>query len=190
MWECHVTSYPGKIRQHEQEIEACMVCQETSTSRNMRWYVGFQLKYAFNKYIARKSFSEACGLSPHFRSRISVLMIKVTTTKLIFGGHQLFFVGPLILLFWTLCEVCPRFQSQGASRCLCASLPLCNGILKFTSSATPADFLKASMAAEPFPNKLIMTSIKINADNESGNEKFPGNVTHIIIISWLINVRR
>ena len=46
-----------------------------------------------------------------------------------------FFVGPLIPLFWTPGDVCPGFQIQGAA---------CNGI-RFTSGATPANFLTASM---------------------------------------------
>ena len=33
---------------------------------------------------------------------------------------------------------------------LCVSLPVCNGLLRFTSDATPADVLVASMATELF----------------------------------------
>ena len=35
--------------------------------------------------------------------------------KVIFGGHEVLFVGPLIPLFWTSGDVCPGFQSQGGS---------------------------------------------------------------------------
>ena len=47
-------------------------------------------------------------------------------------------MGPLIFLFWTSGEVCPRFQSQGRSTHLHALSPLHNGILRFTSGAIPA----------------------------------------------------
>ena len=57
---------------------------------------------------------------------------------LIFGGYQSFFwVGPLILLFWT---------SDLGFRSLTCFLPACNGFLRFTSGVAPA----ASMAVEPF----------------------------------------
>ena len=49
------------------------------------------------------------------------------------------FVGSLMPLFWTSGNVCPGFQSQGGSPGLCALLPACNGILRFTSGAIPAD---------------------------------------------------
>ena len=47
-------------------------------------------------------------------------------------------MGPLIPLFWTSRDVCPGFQSQGGFPCLCASSPVHNRFLRFTSSATPA----------------------------------------------------
>ena len=77
----------------------------------------------------------------------------------------------------------PGFQSQGGCPCLCVSLPLFNGILRFTSGAIPTDLLAANLAAETFLKKLILTCTQISADIKSENEKFPGNVTHIIIIS-------
>ena len=40
------------------------------------------------------------------------------------------------------------FQNQGGSPCLLGLSLVCNGFLRFTSSATPADLLAASMAAE------------------------------------------
>ena len=58
------------------------------------------------------------------------------------------FVGPLIPLFWTSGDVCPGFQSQVGSPCLHASLPKCTRILRFTSGATPAEVLAASMACQ------------------------------------------
>ena len=41
----------------------------------------------------------------------------------------------------------PGFQCQGRSPRLHASSPVCNGTLRFISSATPADILAPSMAA-------------------------------------------
>ena len=119
-------------------------------------------------------------------------MVKVTTTKLIvfclhlsFGGHKSFLWGHWYSCFGLLVKsaLAPGFQSQGGCPCLCASLPLCNGILRFTSGAIPTDLLAANLAAEPFLKKLILTCTQISADIKSENEKFPGNVTHIIIIS-------
>ena len=40
-----------------------------------------------------------------------------------------------------------------------ASSPACNRILRFTSGATPADLLVASMVAKPFPSTYFQTSI-------------------------------
>ena len=68
-------------------------------------------------------------------------------------------MGTLIPLFWTSDDVRPRFQSQGGSPPLPASLPVCNRILRFTSGATPADLLMVRMAAEPFRSTYLLTSI-------------------------------
>ena len=46
-------------------------------------------------------------------------------------------------------DFCHGFQSQGASPCLHALFPACNGFLRFTSGATLADLLAANMAVEP-----------------------------------------
>ena len=59
------------------------------------------------------------------------------------------FVGLLINLSWTSSDVCPGFWSQWI-RCLSGASPACNGFLRFTSGATPADLMMASMVAEPF----------------------------------------
>ena len=56
-------------------------------------------------------------------------------------------MGPLIPLFWTSGDICPGFQSQGEPLALCAPSPVHNGFLRFTSGATPADLLRASIAA-------------------------------------------
>ena len=56
----------------------------------------------------------------------------------IFCRTQVLFVGPLIPLFWTSGDICPGFQSQGGFPCLCASSPVYNRFLRFTSGATPA----------------------------------------------------
>ena len=63
------------------------------------------------------------------------------------------FLGPLITLFWPSGDFCPRFQSR-----LLALSPACNRILRFTSGATPADLLGASMAAESFSSTYLQTS--------------------------------
>ena len=42
---------------------------------------------------------------------------------------------------------------------LCALLPACNRILRFTWGVTPADLLVASMASKPFPSTYLYTSI-------------------------------
>ena len=59
------------------------------------------------------------------------------------------FVWPLMPLFWTSGDACPGFESQGGSPHLLASLPVCNGFLRFTPGATPADLLAARMAGKP-----------------------------------------
>ena len=48
---------------------------------------------------------------------------------------------PLIPLFWTSCEVCPGFGSQGGSPRLRALSPACNGFLRLASGEEPADLL-------------------------------------------------
>ena len=57
-----------------------------------------------------------------------------------------FFVEPLIALFWNSGVICPGFQSQDEFPWLCALLLVHNGITRFTSGATPAGILAASMA--------------------------------------------
>ena len=42
---------------------------------------------------------------------------------------------------------------------VCALSPACNGFLRFTSGATPADLLVVSMTAEPFLSTHWHTSI-------------------------------
>ena len=53
----------------------------------------------------------------------------------------------------------PGFKSQGGFPHLCALSPACNGILRFTSGATPADLLLASMAAKLLRSTYSPTSI-------------------------------
>ena len=55
-------------------------------------------------------------------------------------------MGPLIPLFRTSGDVCPGFQSQGGLACMLSCLAL---FLRYTSGATPADLLMASMVAKP-----------------------------------------
>ena len=66
-----------------------------------------------------------------------------------FWRTQVLFVGPLIPMFWTSVDVCPRFQSQRWIPCLHAFSPVVT--LRFTSGVTPADCVDAdSLAVEPF----------------------------------------
>ena len=67
-------------------------------------------------------------------------------------------MGTLIPLFWTSGDVSPGCQSQGEFFCLHALLPVCKGFLRFTSGATPADHLTASMVTEPFRSTHLRTS--------------------------------
>ena len=60
------------------------------------------------------------------------------------------FVGPLISLFWTSGDVCTVLRSHGGFPPLHGSLPIYNGFFGFTSGATSADRLAASMMAEFF----------------------------------------
>ena len=64
-----------------------------------------------------------------------------------------FFVQPLIPLFWTSGDISPEFQNQSRSP------PSCIGILRFTSGATPAHLLAASMAVEPVTSTYLWTII-------------------------------
>ena len=59
-------------------------------------------------------------------------------------------MGPLVPKFLTPGDVCPGFKSHSGFPHLGPLSPVCKGILKFTSGMTPADFLAASMAADPF----------------------------------------
>ena len=69
---------------------------------------------------------------------------------LIFWGQTSFLWGHLYPLFWTCGDFFPMFQSQGGFLYLCASSPVHNKFLRFTSGATPADLYAACMAAEAF----------------------------------------
>ena len=57
-------------------------------------------------------------------------------------------------VFWLLVMFALGFKA-----CLCALLPAHNRILRFTSGATPADLLAASMAAKLFSPIYLWTSI-------------------------------
>ena len=63
-----------------------------------------------------------------------------------FWKTPVLFMWPLIPMFRISGGVCPGFQSQRGSPRLCALSPAHIGILRFTSGATPADLLAASMA--------------------------------------------
>ena len=48
---------------------------------------------------------------------------------------------------------------------MCASSPTCNGFLRFTSGATPADLTTASMVAEPFLIHIHGLDLQLNFGN-------------------------
>ena len=79
---------------------------------------------------------------------------------LIFGGHQ---------SFRTSGDVCPGFQSQGGSPD--------NGILRFTSGATPADLLAASTEVDRMltVKRLVKTGIGITLSITSRDRIFNNN---------------
>ena len=62
-------------------------------------------------------------------------------------------MGSMIITFWTSGDILPGFPN------FYASLPACNGFLRFTSGATPADFLVASMKVELFHSMYWHKSI-------------------------------
>ena len=68
-------------------------------------------------------------------------------------------MAPLISLFFALINVYHGFSSQGGFPCLSALLAVCNGLVRFTSGVTPADFLVASMVEEPFLSTYLCTNI-------------------------------
>ena len=82
-----------------------------------------------------------------FMSRVHLPWCRIYFKKIL----QVFFVGPLIPLFWTSGDVCPSFQSHGLYlACFLACV-----ILRFTSGVAPADCMVASMTAEPFQSTYL-----------------------------------
>ena len=53
----------------------------------------------------------------------------------------------------------PWVSKQGRSMCLHVSSTTCNRILRFTSGATPAELLAASIATEPFSSRYLRISL-------------------------------
>ena len=88
-----------------------------------------------------------------------------------FWRTSFLFVVPLIPLCWTSGDVCPGFQSQSATPCLCTSSTVHNGFLRFTSGVTAADFLFDSMAADPLWSTYLYTYNTIKMIQESRWEK-------------------
>ena len=76
-----------------------------------------------------------------------------------FWRTSVLFVGPLIPLFWTSSDICPGFQRQSPH--LHTLSPVCNGFLRFTSGATPAYLLMASMAVDAFLSKQETLYLRI-----------------------------
>ena len=68
---------------------------------------------------------------------------------LIFGGHQSFLWAHWYLSFELLETSALGFKARVDPSFAC-SPPMCNGFLRFTSSATSADLLMASIAVKPF----------------------------------------
>ena len=66
------------------------------------------------------------------------------------------FVGPL---FWTSGDISSEFQSHSGSSHLHALLPVHIGFLRFTSGATPANLLVATMAANAFSHLPFQVAV-------------------------------
>ena len=67
-------------------------------------------------------------------------------------------MGPLIPLFWTSGDVSSGFQSQNGFSLIHTWQSRMSNItcsLRFTSGATPADLLVASMAAKPISSTYL-----------------------------------
>ena len=72
--------------------------------------------------------------------------------------------------------VCPGFQSHGKSPRLHVLLPACNGILGFTSGATPADLLAANKMSGIFNTRPPISDDKFPARaHPSHPRNFIGN---------------
>ena len=76
-------------------------------------------------------------------------------SKKYFGGHKSF--------WWSLWYPCFGLQMIFAldfeGRVLVSFLSICNKFLRFTSSATPVDFLAVTMAAQPYLSIYLCTGI-------------------------------
>ena len=69
-------------------------------------------------------------------------------------------------------DFCPGFQSQGGFLSLHALSPAHNGILRFTSSATPADpLLKKLSYCHPY--RLISSKLTVTYHDHAHSWKFP-----------------
>ena len=84
---------------------------------------------------------------------------------IIFGGHMSFFLfaGPLIPLFWTSGDVCPGFfkaRVDSLARFLACAL-----FLRFTSGATPANILTASMVTHNIPYMVSLAEVGCQGSN-------------------------
>ena len=77
-------------------------------------------------------------------------------------------VSPLLPLFWTFDDIYLEFQNRGRSPRLHGLSAMCNRFLRFTSDATPADLLNASMAAKAFRSKYLYTYTQTLMDLNSG----------------------
>ena len=93
-------------------------------------------------------------------------------------------MGPLIPLFWTSGYVCPGFTS------LCASLPVCNGFLRFNSSVTPADLLVSSMATELFHSHTcaqVLHELKCGIKHATFSQDVTRQMLYQLIYAGLTN---
>ena len=97
------------------------------------------------------------------------------------GGHK--WLGgaidtPVLDFWWHL----PWVSKPGCIPHLHAFSPACNGFLRFTSGATPADPLTASMAASPVP---YMHLVEVKICKLLKLYKQPHNSFILVVLIWL-----
>ena len=83
---------------------------------------------------------------------------RITLKKNYFEDSSPFYgaIDTPVLDFWSRL---PWISKQGRSMCLHVSSTTRNRILRFTSGATPAELLAASIATEPFSSRYLRISL-------------------------------